>query len=63
MEKVARGPVATTPEPEVPEAFLISVDAAVSLEELQALWNDSVTAGFSNKVTKIIGKKKRELEK
>lgn len=62
MEKVARGPVPTTPEPEVPEAFLISVDAAVSVEELQALWNDSVTAGFSGKVSKIIGKKKRELQ-
>jgi hypothetical protein len=48
MEKVARGPVATTPEPEVPEAFLISVDAAVSLEELHGLWNDAVAAGYSN---------------
>jgi hypothetical protein len=63
MEKVARGPVPTTPEPDIPDAFLISIDAAVSLEELQALWNDAVTAGYSNKVSKIIGKKKRELEK
>ena len=62
MEKVIRGPVPTTPEPEIPEAFLISVDAAVSVEELQALWNDSVKAGYSNKVSKIVAKKKRELE-
>jgi hypothetical protein len=62
MAKVARGPVPTNAEPEVPEAFLISVDAAVSVEELQALWNDAVKAGYSNKVTKIVGKKKRELE-
>jgi predicted component of type VI protein secretion system len=62
MEKVARGPVPTTPEPEIPEAFLISVDAAVSVEELQALWNDSVKAGYSDKVSKIIAKKKREFQ-
>lgn len=62
MEKVSRGPVPTTPEPEVPEAFLISVDAAVSVEELQGLWNDAVKAGYSNKVTKIVGQKKRGLE-
>lgn len=62
MEKVIRGPVPTAPEPEIPEAFLISVDAAVSVEELQALWNDSVNAGYSNKVSKIVAKKKRELE-
>lgn len=62
MAKVARGPVPTTPEPEVPDAFLISVDAAVSLEELQGLWNDSVEAGFSAQVSKIIGKKKGQLE-
>lgn len=62
MEKVGRGPVPTAPEPEVPVAFLISVDAAVSVEELQGLWNDAVKAGYSNQVTKIVGKKKRELE-
>lgn len=62
MAKVARGPVPTTTEAEVPEAFLVSVDAAVSVEELQALWKDAVAAGYSNKVTKIVGKKKRELE-
>lgn len=62
MEKVGRGPVPTAPEPEVPEAFLVSVDAAVSVEELQALWNDAVKAGYSNQVTKIVGKKKKELE-
>lgn len=62
MEKVARGPVAKAPEPDVPEAFLVSIDAAVSVEELQALWNDAVKAGYSNKVTKIVSKKKGELE-
>jgi hypothetical protein len=62
MEKVARGPVPTKPEPVVPEEFLVRVDAAVSLEELQALWNESIPAGFSNQVTKIINKRKRDLE-
>ncbi len=63
MEKVARGPVPTAAEPDVPEAVLISIDAAVSVEELQALWKDAVTAGYSNQVGKLISKKKRELEK
>jgi hypothetical protein len=63
MEKVARGPVPTAAEPEVPEAFLISVDAAVSVEELHSLWEDAVKAGYSNQVSKLISKKKRELEK
>jgi hypothetical protein len=63
MEKVARGPVPTTPEPIVPEDFLVRVDAAVSIEELQALWNEAIPAGFSNKVSKIITKRKKDLEK
>ena len=63
MEKVARGPVPTTPEPIVPDDFLIRVDASVSLEELHALWNESVTAGFSGQVTKLINKRKKEMDK
>jgi hypothetical protein len=62
MEKVARGPVATVPEPEAPEQFLISVDACVSVEELEALWNDSVKQGFSNSVKKLVADRKKVLE-
>jgi hypothetical protein len=61
MEKVARGPVATAPEPVVPEDFLISVDASVSLEELKTLWEDSVRLGFSNQVKKVITDKRKAL--
>ena len=60
MEKVARGPAQAAAKP-APEEFLIAVDASVSVEELEALWNDSVKAGFSDSVKTIVAKKKREL--
>lgn len=60
MEKVARGPAQAAAKP-APDEFLIAVDASVSVEELEALWNDSVKAGFSDSVKTIVAKKKREL--
>lgn len=62
MEKVQRGPAPKQAEPPVPEAFLVSVDAAVSVEELQALWNDAVTGGFTSQVAKIVSSRKRQLQ-
>jgi hypothetical protein len=61
MEKVARGPVAVSPKPAVPEEFLIKVDASVSIEELKHLWEDSVKAGFSDQVSKLIADKRKAL--
>ena len=61
MEKVARGPVAKAEEPEVPEDFLVKVDASVSLEELKGLWEDSVRLGFSNRVKKVMTDKRKAL--
>jgi hypothetical protein len=61
MEKVARGPVAVSAEPEVPEEFLTRIDASVSVEELKALWEDSVRLGFSGRVKKIITDKRKAL--
>lgn len=60
MEKVARGPVKKA-EPEAPEEFLIAIDAAVSEEELKALWEESVAKGFSNSVKEIVFKKKEAI--
>jgi hypothetical protein len=61
MEKVARGPVAKTPTPAVPEEFLTKVDASVSIEELKHLWEDSVKAGYSDQVSKLIKDKRKAL--
>jgi hypothetical protein len=61
MEKVARGPVVKAEEPAVPEDFLTKIDASVSVEELKALWEDSVKLGFSNRVKKIISDKREAL--
>jgi hypothetical protein len=63
MEKVARGPVPTKPEPVVSEEFLVRIDAAVSVEELKALWDQAVAEGFSNQVSKLIQKRKKDVEK
>lgn len=57
MEKVARGPV--KPEPvAVPDEFLVRVDASVSVDELESLWNESVKNGFADSVKKVIADKK-----
>jgi hypothetical protein len=61
MQKVARGPVAKSPEPVAPEDFLTKVDASVSLEDLKALWEDSVRLGFSNQVKKVITDRRKAL--
>jgi hypothetical protein len=61
MEKVARGPVPTASAPVVPEEFLTKVDASVSIEELKHLWEDSVKAGFSDQVSKLIKDKRKAL--
>ena len=46
MEKVARGTV--KPEPvAVPDEFVLRVDSAVSLKELDALWEDAKLKGYS----------------
>jgi predicted component of type VI protein secretion system len=45
----------------VPEEFLIKVDASVSIEELKHLWEDSVKAGFSDQVSKLIADKRKAL--
>lgn len=60
MEKVNRGP-AKKEEPAAPEEFLIAIDAAVSEEELKALWEESVAKGFSNSVKEIVFKKKEAI--
>jgi len=61
MEKVARGPV--KPEPvSVPAEFLVRVDASVSVDELESLWNESVKNGFADSVKKVIAEKKVVLD-
>lgn len=58
MQKVERG----VPKPEpvtVPDAFLISIDACVSVEELGALWQDAIKQGFSETVQELFTKRKK----
>ena len=58
MAKVERG----VPKPEpvtVPDAFLISIDACVSVEELGALWQDAIKQGFSETVQELFTKRKK----
>ncbi len=57
MEKVARGPVKAEPVA-VPDEFLVRVDAAVSLEELDALWEDAVLKGYSATLQPMFTKRK-----
>lgn len=47
--------------PVAPETFLVSVDASVSIEELNALWQDALKGGFSASVKDLFSKRKKAL--
>lgn len=61
MAKVQRG----TPQPEapitIPDEFVTLVDAAVSLEELDALWKDAVEKGYSVTLQPMFTKRKKAI--
>jgi hypothetical protein len=45
----------------VPEDFLVRVDACVSVEELESLWNEAVAGGFADAVKEVIKNRKAKL--
>ena len=58
MEKVERGPVASTP---IPDGFLVKVDASTTLEELTAYWEEAKVGGFSEQIRAEFTKRKKAL--
>lgn len=61
MEKVARGQSLQKPAVNVPDNFAANVEGVTSLDELEKLWNEAVSLGFSNEVKKLIGDRKKAL--
>lgn len=63
MAKVARGAVPAESATPVDPAFLTSVDAATSLEELNKLWEDATKKGWATTQTQaLFSKRKKVLE-
>lgn len=62
MEKAARGPQQRGAAKPVPEEFLIRLDASVSMEEVKALWEEALSAGFSEEAKADFSKKRKVLE-
>jgi len=60
MEKAARGPQKPAKDSPVPEGLEDSVRAAGSREELQKLWEQAVSGGYSNKVKQMFADKGKE---
>jgi hypothetical protein len=58
MEKVERGPANVT---KIPEGFLVKVDAATSLEELNAYWEEAKAGGYSEQIRPEFTKRKKAL--
>ena len=61
MAKVQRGAPETVAPAAVPDEFVTMVDAAVSLEELDALWKDAVEKGYSVTLQPMFTKRKKAL--
>jgi hypothetical protein len=61
MEKAARGPVPRTESKTVSDEFLTKIDATVSIEELNALWEEAVKGGFSEEIRSLFTKRKKAL--
>jgi hypothetical protein len=61
MEKAARGPVARAESKTAPDEFLTRIDATVSIEELNALWEEAVKAGFSEEIRSLFSLRKKAI--
>jgi hypothetical protein len=61
MAKVQRGAPQTVAPAAVPDEFVTMVDAAVSFEELDALWNTAVKKGYSVTLQPMFTKRKKAL--
>jgi hypothetical protein len=61
MEKAARGPVPRVESKPVSDGFITKINATVSIEDLNALWEEAVTAGFSEEVRVLFTKRKKAL--
>ena len=46
----------------VPDDVFVKIDAAVSLEELEAIWKDGVEKGWSDQILKHVKSRKAVLE-
>jgi hypothetical protein len=62
MEKASRGPQPRAESIPVPEDFLIRIDAATSIEELTALWEEAVKAGFSEQIRTVFSARKKAVQ-
>jgi hypothetical protein len=61
MEKAARGPQPRAASKPASDAFLTKVDAATSITELNSLWEEAVSAGFSEEVRSVFTGRKKAL--
>jgi hypothetical protein len=61
MEKAARGPQPRSESKPVPAEFATKIDAATSIEELNALWEEAVKEGFSEEIRSLFSSRKKAL--
>lgn len=61
MEKAARGPVPRTESSKTPDGFLTKIDAATTLVELNALWEEAVKGGFSEDIRSLFTSRKKAI--
>jgi hypothetical protein len=61
MEKASRGPQARTESKGAPDGFATKIDAATTLIELNALWEEAVKGGFSEEIRSLFTSRKKAL--
>jgi len=60
MAKVERGAQVQAPTP-IPDDFITSIDAAVSVDELTALWEDAIKNGWTKQLQPLFTSRKKAL--
>ena len=61
MEKAARGPQARSESNGAPADFVTKIDAATSIQELNALWEEAVKGGFSEEIRSLFTSRKKAI--